>query len=75
MEIDILNIDKIIREKWKVSDETITDIDKKIDDINSIIIDKKLSVHVINDLNNQIKTLQKTKDDYSNFQNNMNYKC
>ena len=39
MEIDILNIDKNIRDKWKNNEEKITDIDKQVEDIRDILKD------------------------------------
>ena len=59
MEIDILNIDKNIRDKWKNNKDKITDIDKQIEDIRDILIDKALSIHIIKDLNDKIEMLLK----------------
>lgn len=59
MEIDILNIDKNIRDKWKNNEDKLSDIDKQIEDIKDILKDNSLSVHIIKDLNDKIETLLK----------------
>ena len=62
MEIDILNIDKNIRDKWKNNEDKITDIDKQIEDIRDILKDNSLSVHIVKDLNDKVETLLKDKE-------------
>ena len=52
MEIDILHIDKNIREKWKMDEDKIREIEVKIEEINEIIKDTKLSIHIIKDFKN-----------------------
>ena len=73
MEIDILNIDKNIRDKWKNNKDKITDIDKQIEDIRDILIDKALSIHIIKDLNDKIEMLLKNKQECIDFQTNLNF--
>lgn len=73
MEIDILNIDKNIRDKWKNNEDKITDIDKQIEDIRDILKDNSLSIHIIKDLNDKIETLLKDKQDCIDFQTNLNF--
>jgi len=62
MEIDILNIDKTIREKWNVNESRINDINQKIHEMEEILQSKNLSVHVVNDLKENIQVLQKQKE-------------
>lgn len=73
MEIDILNIDKNIRDKWKNNKDKITDIDKQIDDIKDILKDNALSIHIIKDLNDKIEMLLKDKQECIDFQTNLNF--
>ena len=73
MEIDILNIDKNIRDKWKNNEDKITDIDKQIEDIRDILKDNSLSVHIIKDLNDKVETLLKDKEECIDFQTNLNF--
>ena len=71
MEIDILNIDKGIRDKWKMNDEKMCEIDKSIKEVEDLLLDKKLSIHVMKDLEEKLEELKNTKDQYNNFQNNL----
>lgn len=73
MEIDILNIDKNIRDKWKNNKDKITDIDKQTDDIKDILKDNVLSIHIIKDLNDKVEMLLKDKQDCIDFQTNLNF--
>jgi len=73
MEIDILNIDKNIRDKWKNNKDKITDIDKQIEDIRDILKDNALSIHIIKDLNDKIEMLLKNKQECIDFQTNLNF--
>ena len=73
MEIDILNIDKNIRDKWKNNEEKITEIDKDIDDMKGILNDKTLSIHIIKDLNDKINFFLKSKQMCTDFQTNLNF--
>ena len=73
MEIDILNIDKNIRDKWKNNKDKITDIDKQIEDIKDILKDNALSIHIIKDLNDKIEMLLKNKQECIDFQTNLNF--
>jgi hypothetical protein len=72
MEIDILNIDKTIREKWKLNDEKLKEIDKQIIEIQDILKDDMLSVHIVKDLKDNIYELEKTKKEWNDIQTNMN---
>jgi len=72
MEIDILNIDKTIREKWKLNDEKLKEIDKQIIEIQDILNDDMLSVHIVKDLKDNIYELEKTKKEWNDIQTNMN---
>ena len=73
MEIDILNIDKNIRDKWKNNKDKITDIDKQIDDIKDILKDNALSIHIIKDLNDKVEMLLKDKQECIDFHTNLNF--
>lgn len=73
MEIDILNIDKNIRDKWKNNVDKINEIDKHVDDINDILTDKSLSIHIIKDLKEKIESLFKNKQECTDFQTNLNF--
>jgi hypothetical protein len=73
MEIDILNIDKNIRDKWKNNEEKITDIDKQVEDIRDILKDNALSIHIIKDLNDKVEKLLKDKQECIDFQTNLNF--
>jgi len=73
MEIDILNIDKNIREKWKINKEKIDEIEKEIKDMEEIIKSNNLSIHIINDLNHNLERLKKVKKEYSDFYMNLNF--
>ena len=73
MEIDIINIDKNIREKWKINKEKIKDIDKNINEINELLKDSKLSKHIITDLNDKLGELKKIKKENDDFYINLNF--
>jgi hypothetical protein len=73
MEIDILNIDKNIREKWKINNIKLSEIEQHIIEIREILSDNKLSFHVVNDLEDKIKNFEKEKNSYKQFQNNLNF--
>jgi len=73
MEIDILNIDKNIREKWKLNDDKIAEINTAISEINEILNDVNLSPHIVKDLNDKKKELELDKEKYDNYQNNLNF--
>jgi len=72
MEIDILNIDKSIREKWKLNDEHMKEIERQISEMNEILNDKSLSLHIVKDLNDQLHTLENKKKKCNDFQTNTN---
>jgi len=72
MEIDILNIDKNIRDKWKMNDEKMSEIDKNINEIKEIL-ETKLSIHIIKDLHEKYNKLEKYKKDMIDFQTNLNF--
>jgi len=72
MEIDILNIDKSIREKWKLNDDHMKEIERQISEMNEILNDKSLSLHIVKDLNDQLHTLENEKKKCNDFQTNTN---
>jgi hypothetical protein len=72
MEIDILNIDKNIRDKWKMSDEKMKELEKEIYDIKEIL-DTDLSIHIIKDLHDKLNELDKNKKKMIDFQTNLNF--
>jgi 3-oxoacyl-[acyl-carrier protein] reductase len=57
MEIDIFNIDKKIRETWIKNQDNIKNIDKEISDLENIISNENLSIHVERDILNKIDVL------------------
>jgi hypothetical protein len=70
MDIDILQIDKKIREKWQKKQEEIAEIDRKIIEFTQLIDgDEKveLSVHVRSDLQEQIDELLTGKEQIQNL--------
>ena len=70
MDIDILQIDKKIREKWQKKQEEIAEIDHKIVEFTELIHgDEKvdLSVHVRSDLQEQIDELVEVKEQIQNL--------
>ena len=73
MEIDILNIDKNIREKWKSNNAKIIEIENGIKEIREILQDKHLSFYVINDLEDKVKIFENEKKKYDQFQNDINF--
>jgi len=73
MEIDILNIDKNIRDKWKINEEKMNDIQKSLNDIMEIVSDVNLSSHIVKDLKDKIKNLENEKDKCENYQTNLNF--
>ena len=73
MEIDILNIDKNIRDKWKNNEEKINEIDTNIDDMTDILNNRSLSVHIIKDLNDKIVSLHTIKQSCIDYQTNLNF--
>lgn len=73
MEIDILNIDKTIREKWKVNDEKMKDIEQQISELSDIMRDPNLSAHIIKDIEKKLIDLQKMKENYNDFQTNLHF--
>lgn len=60
MEIDILNIDKNIRDKWKMNDEKMKELEREITDIKEIL-ETDLSIHIIKDLRDKLSELDKNK--------------
>lgn len=68
MEIDILNIDKNIRDKWKINEEKMEELEHNIKEINELLLDTNLSIHIIKDLNEKVDELSKTKLTYNDCQ-------
>lgn len=73
MEIDILNIDKNIRDKWKINEDKMNEIKKSLNDMKEILNDKNLSSHIVKDLNDKIIQLEIEKDKFDNYQTNLNF--
>jgi hypothetical protein len=73
MEIDILHIDKNIRDKWKINEEKMVEIEKNIEEINELLKDKKLSIYIIKDLKDKLEELVNEKQRYNDFQTNLNF--
>lgn len=73
MEIDILNIDKNIRDKWKLNEDKMNEINTNISEMNEILKDLTLSLHIIKDLKAKIIELEKEKKEYENYKNNLNF--
>ena len=72
MEIDILNIDKNIRDKWKMNDEKMKELEREITDIKEIL-ETDLSIHIIKDLRDKLSELDKNKKEMIDFQTNLNF--
>jgi hypothetical protein len=73
MEIDILKIDKNIREKWKINKENIDIIDNKIIEINDILNNNNLSIHIVNDLNFNLDKLKDEKKELIDSYSTLNF--
>ena len=73
MEIDILNIDKNIRDKWKLNEDKMIDIKNNINDINEILSDVSLSSHIVKDLKIKIKVLKDEMNKCENYHMNLNF--
>lgn len=70
MDIDILQIDKKIREKWQKKQDEIVEIDEKIDEFQQILDEDEkfvLSIHVRTDLQEKITELKNEKDHIQNL--------
>lgn len=70
MDIDILQIDKKIREKWQKKQEEIAEIDQKISELGHLLDGEEkidLSVHVRADVQDQIEELVAAKTQIQNL--------
>ena len=78
MEVDIISIDKKIRDVWKRAQDNIMCLDREISSLNNIVDDMKkknnfLSVHIENDLCVKIKDLCLKKDKLNEMLENQHF--
>jgi hypothetical protein len=73
MEIDILSIDRKIRDLWIKSQENITKIENDIKEFEEIAEQENISLYVKKDINDKIKNLQEEREKLENLIKNENF--